>query len=264
MLDGRRLAWGYGPQPPLYGWLQWAFFRLIPDPLLAMALLKDALLAGTFSRSTRCSAARIRRGWRGWRREHDAAAADRLGEPAGADAFGAGTTLAALAVLVFWTRVLPRRRGADLRASALVVGLGLLAKANFLVVPLALWSGRGEPAGAAAAAAAGGDRGRRGRWRRRSCVGPAIWALRHPDVALASTFKLRRAAGARRRWRPPGAGCWRWRRRSRGFLALPAAVMAAFALALRPAGGAGAGAGAGAVPLRGWSSGWRWRRWRCW
>ena len=27
ILDGRGLAWGYGAQPPLSGWLQWAFFR---------------------------------------------------------------------------------------------------------------------------------------------------------------------------------------------------------------------------------------------
>ena len=104
-------------------------------------------------------------------------------------------------------------RGADLLFGA-VVGLGMLAKANFVFVPVALgWPRRRLPE-LRRGLQPGGDRGRRVRWRRRSCVGPAIWALRHPDVAFASTYKLRRDAGAL-----GGGG-----RRARGSLALAGAV----------------------------------------
>ncbi|HVG49422.1 MAG TPA: hypothetical protein VM899_14965, partial [Rubellimicrobium sp.] len=40
--QSRHLAWGYGPQPPLYFWLQWALFQVFGPGLLALALLKAA------------------------------------------------------------------------------------------------------------------------------------------------------------------------------------------------------------------------------
>lgn len=39
------LDWGYGPQPPLYTWLQSAVFALTGPGILGVALLKNALLA---------------------------------------------------------------------------------------------------------------------------------------------------------------------------------------------------------------------------
>lgn len=38
------LALGYGAQPPLYTWLQWAMFELVGVSVLALALLKNGLL----------------------------------------------------------------------------------------------------------------------------------------------------------------------------------------------------------------------------
>lgn len=43
------LRWGYGPQPPLYTWLQWAFFQVFGVSIFALALLKNLLLLGTYS-----------------------------------------------------------------------------------------------------------------------------------------------------------------------------------------------------------------------
>jgi hypothetical protein len=40
----QHLAWGYGSQPPLYTWLQSAFFHLFGLSILPLALLKNALL----------------------------------------------------------------------------------------------------------------------------------------------------------------------------------------------------------------------------
>lgn len=42
-------AWGYGPQPPLYTWLQAAFFTVGGVSITSLALLKNALLFGTYS-----------------------------------------------------------------------------------------------------------------------------------------------------------------------------------------------------------------------
>jgi 4-amino-4-deoxy-L-arabinose transferase-like glycosyltransferase len=224
MLDGRSLAWGYGPQPPLYGWLQWGFFRLIPDPLLAMALLKDALLAGTFLavyallRSAHpprvaglASASMLLLPQVAWESQRALTHSVLV------------TAIAAGAVLVFWTRVLEARRGADAGFGALL-GLGLLSKANFLVLPLALWltawgtrelRPRLRPAGVAVAVAVAAA----------IAVGPAFWALQHPDIALSSAFKLRRAPDQAM---PVVAarGLGALAAAVIGFLALPAAVLA--------------------------------------
>jgi 4-amino-4-deoxy-L-arabinose transferase-like glycosyltransferase len=43
------LRMGYGPQPPLYTWLQWAFFQAFGASIFALALLKNLLLLGTYS-----------------------------------------------------------------------------------------------------------------------------------------------------------------------------------------------------------------------
>ncbi|SDE11238.1 glycosyltransferase family 39 protein [Limimaricola pyoseonensis] len=42
----RELALGYNAQPPLYFWLQWGVFQLVGGNVFALALLKNALLAG--------------------------------------------------------------------------------------------------------------------------------------------------------------------------------------------------------------------------
>lgn len=45
MLWSQQLALGYGPQPPLYTWLQWGVNQLVGPSVLAVALLKQALIA---------------------------------------------------------------------------------------------------------------------------------------------------------------------------------------------------------------------------
>jgi len=194
ILDGRALAWGYGPQPPRYAWLQWGFFRAFPDPLLAMAFLKAALLSGTFLAVYALvrTAHPPRTAW--------LAAASMLLLPQIAwESQRAlthsvlATTLAATALLVFWTRVLEGRRWADLLFGA-VLGLGLIAKANFLFVPLALWLAaaampelrrRLRPAGIAVSVVVAAA----------IAAGPALWVIRHPGLATASLYKLRQAEG---------------------------------------------------------------------
>ncbi|MFP4125140.1 MAG: glycosyltransferase family 39 protein, partial [Alphaproteobacteria bacterium] len=48
VLHAQRLELGYGPQPPLYGWLQAAAFALFGVEKAALALVKNAVLATAF------------------------------------------------------------------------------------------------------------------------------------------------------------------------------------------------------------------------
>lgn len=194
LLWSRHLAWGYGPQPPLYSWLQWAFLQIAPDRLLALSLLKNLLLAATYLAV-----------WRLLRSAYP----DRIAGPAALALFLVpqiswdsqrdlthsvlATALAATAALVFWTRVLPGRPG-GWALLGLVTGLGLLAKPNFLVVPAALilaalslagLRARVRPGGPLLTAAIAGA----------IVAYPLRWAIEHPDVAFASTHKLEMAAG---------------------------------------------------------------------
>ncbi len=107
------------------------------------------------------------------------------------------TTLAALSVLVFWTRLIGSRRGGFL-AFGLLTGLGLLAKANFVVVPAALlvtaassaeWRARLRPAGLALGAVVAAA----------VVALPVSWMLAHPELALGSAHKFQRA-GAEASW----------------------------------------------------------------
>lgn len=38
------LSWGYGPQPPLYAWMQFGVFRLVGETILALSAFKNLLL----------------------------------------------------------------------------------------------------------------------------------------------------------------------------------------------------------------------------
>ncbi|WP_299944406.1 glycosyltransferase family 39 protein [uncultured Ruegeria sp.] len=47
LLDARELSWGYGPQLPLYVWLQWLVFQITGPGLLGLSLLKNGILLAT-------------------------------------------------------------------------------------------------------------------------------------------------------------------------------------------------------------------------
>ena len=49
LLWTQQLRLGYGPQPPLYTWVQWAFFEVFGVSVFALALLKNLLLLATYS-----------------------------------------------------------------------------------------------------------------------------------------------------------------------------------------------------------------------
>lgn len=196
LLWSRHLAWGYGPQPPLYSWIQWAVFQLLGESLLALALVKNALLAGTWL----CIYALLRSAFRPGIAALATASLLLLPQIAWESQRALthtvlATMLAAATYLVFWTWVLGGRRGGYL-LFGLIVGLGAIAKVNYLVAPLALLL------------AAALDGPARARLSLRGlalsvaiagliAAGPLLWVLENQSAALASTYKLGAADPAR-------------------------------------------------------------------
>lgn len=133
LLWTRELAWGYGAQPPLYTWLQWAVFELTGPSIAGLALLKNLLLLGTYAALA----------WAAWPLLGSAAplvAASMLWLPqVGWESQRdlthtvLATACAALALGLF-VRLMLRPRPLLYLAFGAAVGLGLLAKYNLLVV----------------------------------------------------------------------------------------------------------------------------------
>lgn len=133
LLWTRRLAWGYGAQPPLYTWLQCAVFELTGPSIAGLALLKNGLLFGTYAALAWAAAPLVGRAaplvaaamlWLpqiGWESQRDLTHTV------------LATTCAALALGVF-VRLMLRPRPGFYLAFGAVVGLGLLAKYNLLIL----------------------------------------------------------------------------------------------------------------------------------
>jgi 4-amino-4-deoxy-L-arabinose transferase-like glycosyltransferase len=223
LLWSETLAWGYGSQPPLYTWIQWIVLHIVPDPLLALSLVKNTLLCGGY-----LAIYALLRTAHPPHRAGLATAALFLLPQVSWESLRALThsvlamTMAACAYLVFWTRALAGRRGGYVGFGA-VVGLGLLSKANFAIVPAALlvtaltsgdWRRRIEVrsmalSGAVALAVAGG---------------PLVWIWQNRERALGSTRKLERAGAEVARSLAALDGVAAVVLAVIGFLALPALV----------------------------------------
>ncbi len=184
----RSLALGYNAQPPLYFWLQWGMFQIAGEGVLALALLKALLLWGVAASLFLWLAGRV-------------------------DVAQAGVAVLALGLLpqVVWEaqralthsvlviacavwfvvalhRMVMRGSWGDAFVLGLVTGLGVIAKYNFVLVPLGFLL-----------ALAVSRTGRRVAWRRvavamgiaAAVVAPvAVWALLNREVAGGSLHKL--------------------------------------------------------------------------
>lgn len=196
----QHLSIGYGTQPPLYFWLQHGLFLVLGAGLPALALLKAGLFAGalwmagrigqrlapdlplaaTFSILILALVPEIL-----WEMQRDRT----------------HTTLVMLVALVTLKHMLAMRSSArrlDFALLGLLLGLGVLSKHNFLLLPVGLVLG------------ALWDRARRGRpdpilslqgWLiclavALPLVAPwAVWFLTHPDQSSAGLQKLQLADG---------------------------------------------------------------------
>lgn len=138
MLWSQRLAWGYGAQPPLYTWLQSGVAALLGPGLLALAVLKMALLALTYWCLWRAAREVLppRAAWwasaslvwlpiMGWESLRDLT----------------HTVLVCASVAATWwlvLRQLQRPQPSGFVALGLVLALGLLSKYSFALFALAL------------------------------------------------------------------------------------------------------------------------------
>jgi 4-amino-4-deoxy-L-arabinose transferase-like glycosyltransferase len=137
----QQLQWGYGPQPPLYTWLQWGVNQLLGPSVLALSLLKHALIA--LSCVLMWLAARELMGRRAawW-----SAASLFLLPPFGWDAISDLThtvLVVAMTCGTWWLLLrIVRRAGngcqREFAALGLVCGCGMLAKYNFALALAAL------------------------------------------------------------------------------------------------------------------------------
>lgn len=134
----QRLALGYGTQPPLYTWLQWAVFQVLGVSVASLALLKNTLLALTYlftflaartlvpaPLAALASASMLLIPQIGWESQRDLT-----------HSVVCTTTAAATLWLVLALRQRPTP--AHYLALGLAVGLGVLAKYSYLVFATAL------------------------------------------------------------------------------------------------------------------------------
>ncbi|MBC7138632.1 MAG: glycosyltransferase family 39 protein [Defluviimonas sp.] len=180
---------GYGPQLPLYSWIQAASFALFGKTTFALAIVKNLMLFGTYALTF--AALRPLLPLR-------LAVAGTLGLALLPDVFWEGqraTThsvalmLMIAATLAAASRLLRCGRGRDYLLLGLVVGLGALSKYNYVLVPAGLGlAGLTLPP-------------MRARLADRRMLGTAVvalavvaaplwWMLGHRELAFASGYKL--------------------------------------------------------------------------
>ena len=134
MLWSQQLALGYGAQPPLYTWLQWGVNALVGPSVLALSLLKHALLALTYALMWLAGRELLapRGAW--W-----AAASLMLLPTLGWYSVRDHThtvLVTAMACGAWWLllRIVRQPRPLEFAALGLVCGLGMLAKYSFALV----------------------------------------------------------------------------------------------------------------------------------
>ncbi len=196
IFQSQYLLLGYGRQPPFYNWLQIGVFELLGPSILGLSLLKNLILALTcivFGLSARLVI-----------KDRDMAAAAMLGVltmPATIVMVQRDLTHAvalfcfvALFVLALF-RTLTRPSLFAYLATGLIVGLGIITKYNFIILPIA----------AIIAAAADADfRKRILDWRLIPalfvaglvCLPHMLWVLNNLDVATSGTISAMREDGS--------------------------------------------------------------------
>jgi 4-amino-4-deoxy-L-arabinose transferase-like glycosyltransferase len=185
----RQLALGYSAQPPLYFWLQWGVFQIVGESIFALAVLKAVLLSFVLVLLYRLLLRVVDPVVAGIGAASLALLPQILWEAQ--RALTHSVLVLCMAVLLFsaFWQVLERGRWRDYLVLGAVVGLGLLSKYNFALLPVAL---------VLAALIMPELRGKL-RWPRLAValviaglmVAPtAFWALSHADVAGGSIHKL--------------------------------------------------------------------------
>lgn len=190
MVTAQELAWGYGPQPPLYSWLQYGVFALFGPSIPALVYPKEVMLAGTFFLVFLTSRLVLRE-------ERRAFVATLLlftipqiaWESQRALSHSVLVLLLAAAALYVFVRLLRDGRPVDYILFGITFGLGLLSKYNFAIFAIAL-------VGAALLSSRERSRVLSG-WFALSLLIAALitaphfyWGLTHLDMMMASSDKF--------------------------------------------------------------------------
>lgn len=227
----QQLAWGYGPQPPLYTWLQWAVNGVLGPTVLSLALVKKTLMVLTFvfmfiaarqlMPAPAAWLAALGMWWlpgMGWQALRDLTHT---------------VLLTCLVAATWWLllRQLRRPSPGGFAALGLALGLGVLSKYSYVLF-----------AGAALAAALSLPQPRRALLSRGWWLAPliaallvaphALWVLQHWQEASSSTLAKLRPAYEATGWRGMLAGLGDLLTML-GLAALPWALMAWWAFGRR-------------------------------
>jgi 4-amino-4-deoxy-L-arabinose transferase-like glycosyltransferase len=219
----RDLAPGYNAQPPLYFWLQWVFFQIFGEGIVALALLKAVLLWGALTALFLWLSRQVPVRQAGVAVLALGLLPQVVWEAQRALTHSVLVLALAVAFVLAFHRMLLRGTWRDAIVLGIVTGLGLVAKYNFGLVPAGflIW-------------AAVARQGRRLDWRRvavamaiaLAIAAPvAIWAFMNPGLAGASLHKLGLDPGG-------FAGA-----RAQGLLSLAIGVVSFLALAILVLGG---------------------------
>lgn len=188
-LHGQHLAWGYGPQPPLFYWLQWLLLQLFGDTMLAVAALKAALLGGILIGTFELLRQSVPTQAAGVATLSLSLLPQVVWESQRALANSVLTLALAVAAALLLLRVLRNRRWGDHLLWGALVGLGVLAKPNFAIWAAGLllaaavlpeWRGALRPGRLALAMVVA----------LAMLAGPAGWAWANLEVATGSLDKF--------------------------------------------------------------------------
>lgn len=190
LLTAQNLEWGYGPQPPLYSWIQHAIFALLGETIFALALVKNAFLCLTYSAMYRLLRCHYTKEIAGLTTLSLALLTQIAWESQRALSHTVlATAMSAITFLIFWQLNKSRSSWLYLLFGA-CIALGILSKFNYVFLPLAMLG---------AAISLPATRGTVLNPRILLSFGiagailamPVRWMLTQPDKVLASTHKFK-------------------------------------------------------------------------
>jgi 4-amino-4-deoxy-L-arabinose transferase-like glycosyltransferase len=181
--------WGYGPQLPLYSWVQMAAFTLLGHSVLALSLVKNLMLCATYALLFMSFRHSMPQRFALLATLSFALLPDVFWEAQRATTHSVALILMVAATIWAAARLVQRPGWPSFVIFGVVMGLGGLSKFNYWLVPLALLL-----------AAATMPTLRKRFWTRGMLLsvlvaalilaGPVWWMIQNPEIAFASTYKL--------------------------------------------------------------------------
>jgi 4-amino-4-deoxy-L-arabinose transferase-like glycosyltransferase len=139
LLATQQLAFGYGPQPPLYTWLQFPLIRIFGSGVFALALLKDILLFGIYAMTYRNARLVTRDHWRAMIASVSLLFIPEIAWESQRDlTHSVLVTLLATAMFFAFLKLRENRQMRWYAAFGIFLALGVLSKYSFVIFAIAL------------------------------------------------------------------------------------------------------------------------------